>query len=133
MTGRTQNAEARPIFRKLALGTSIACLILGAILWFVVSGVESRLAETLLFVIAYVMAAIANTGRLPPMPSVPKVRDARPIFRRMALGVSIVCLSLALLFTFGDFGQGTMPAIICYFVGYVMMVIWQTGNWPSRK
>ena len=55
------------------------------------------------------------------------------MFRKLALGVSMVCLALALLFTFGDFGQGMLPAIICYFVGYVMLVIWQTGKWLASK
>ena len=133
MSNDAKLPEARPFFRKLALVVSYVCLILGFVLWFAVSGAENRYPETLCFVVAYIMAVISGTGRLPQLPKLPEQPDARPMFRKLALGVSMVCLALALLFTFGDFGQGMFPAIICYFVGYVMLVIWQTGKWPPRK
>lgn len=129
----THEPEVRPVFRKLALGVSVVCLVLGFIFWFVVTEPEMHFASTLCFVSAYVMAVIASTGRLPKVPTFPVEPNARPIFRKLALGVSVVCMLLGLLFTFGDFGQGRLPALVCYFVGYLMAVVAQTGNWPGRK
>jgi len=64
--------------------------------------------------------------------------DVRPVFRRLAGGVGIVCLALAALFAFVPLG-GNVPAgadarpaiYACSALGIIMSGIGLTGLWPS--
>ena len=62
-------------------------------------------------------------------------RPARPLFRKLALGVGMVCFLLAFVFQFGPVPKEDklLPALICLFVGVVMVTISQTGFWPRPK
>ena len=59
---------------------------------------------------------------------------ARPVFRRLAAGVAVVCFVLAVVFRFTDhtddwwFGVG-----ICLLMGVVMGSIAATGYLPRRR
>jgi hypothetical protein len=59
--------------------------------------------------------------------------DARPLFRRLAVAVAILCFLIAGAFGWfgGDdkwFGIG-----ISLFVGFVMLTIYTTGSWPGKR
>ena len=59
--------------------------------------------------------------------------DARPLFRRLAGGVSVVCFILAAIFAFAPIEPDARAAVYpCVFVGVVMVVIALTCSWPLR-
>ena len=59
--------------------------------------------------------------------------DARPVFRRLAVGVAVVCFVLAGVFGFVA-DEGRWLAVgVCLAVGVMMAVIGVTGYWPPRR
>lgn len=66
-------------------------------------------------------------------PDVDRPPDARPIFRRLALGLSIVLFILAAVFTFAAPQDDEFARNLCIGVGAMMLVIGTAGNWPPRK
>jgi peptidoglycan/LPS O-acetylase OafA/YrhL len=55
---------------------------------------------------------------------------SRPLFRKLAFGVAIICFVLAAVFTFTT--PEIFPRIVCLVVGFIMLVIGATGNWPPK-
>jgi hypothetical protein len=59
--------------------------------------------------------------------------QARPLFRRLAAVVVVLCFFLAGLFgLFLDDGKWLFIGL-CIFVGFVMATIASTGQWPPPK
>lgn len=58
---------------------------------------------------------------------------ARPVFRKLALALSVLCFLLALLFRFTTPEQGKFPVIISILVGFILLVIGRTGRWPPKS
>jgi hypothetical protein len=65
-----------------------------------------------------------SSGETPP---------ARPIYRKLALGVAVVCFALAAISGFARPGDGLHGLAILLFLGFVMAVIGVTGYWPPRR
>jgi hypothetical protein len=65
-----------------------------------------------------------TTGDKPP--------DARPVFRKFALGLAIVLFVLAAVFKFATPELENIPSVICLVVGFIMLLIGGTGYWPPR-
>jgi len=65
-----------------------------------------------------------SSGETPP---------ARPVFRKLAIGVAIVCFVLAAIFGVAQPEDGLVAPGICLFVGFVVAVIGATGYWPPRR
>jgi peptidoglycan/LPS O-acetylase OafA/YrhL len=59
--------------------------------------------------------------------------DARPVFRRLAVGVAVVCFALAGVFGFVADENKLFAVGVCLAVGAMMAVIGVTGYWPPRK
>jgi hypothetical protein len=66
---------------------------------------------------------MATTGERPP---------ARPLFRKLALGMAVVCVLLAAVFGFAPVEDRLLGVGICLFLGFVMFTIGRTGFWPPR-
>ena len=60
---------------------------------------------------------------------------ARPLYRKLALLVSVVCFGLAgvLCVVPAARQEGFLSTAICLFVGFVMLTIGRTGFWPRPK
>lgn len=59
---------------------------------------------------------------------------ARPVFRKLAIAVAIVCFLLAVVFgLLAPFEEKLLGMVVCVFVGMVMMAIGITGYWPPRR
>lgn len=58
---------------------------------------------------------------------------ARPIFRKLALGMAIVCLVLGALIAVAPVENNTFTSGTCLFVGFVMLTIGRTGLWPPPR
>jgi hypothetical protein len=67
---------------------------------------------------------MATTGERP---------QARPLFRKLALGMAVVCFLLTAVFAFGQVGNRLLGVVICLFVGLMMLTIGMTGFWPPRS
>jgi len=65
------------------------------------------------------------------------VRDekppARPVFRKLAIGVAVVCFILAVVFVFAPIEEKAFPVVVYLFVGFVMAVLGLTGHWPPAR
>jgi hypothetical protein len=69
--------------------------------------------------------------------------QARPLFRKLALGMAVVLFLLAavsgLAAVFGlvppdvTYNEKLMFVGICLFMGFVMLTIGRTGRWPPPK
>jgi hypothetical protein len=57
---------------------------------------------------------------------------ARPLYRKLAAGVALVCAVLAVVFRVADPEAGFFGPGVCLFVAFVMAVIASTGRWPPR-
>jgi hypothetical protein len=59
--------------------------------------------------------------------------DGRPLFRRLAAVLAVLCLALGILFGW-TLGEGKWVFVgLCLFVGFVMATITSTGYWPPRR
>lgn len=58
---------------------------------------------------------------------------ARPIFRRLALGMAVVCVVLGAVIGFARVEDDLFTCRICLFVGFVMWTIGRTGLWPPPR
>lgn len=58
---------------------------------------------------------------------------ARPVFRKLAIGVAVVCSLLAAVFGLARPEDGLLAPGVCLFVGVMMAVIGFTGYWPPRR
>jgi hypothetical protein len=59
---------------------------------------------------------------------------ARPLFRKLAFAVAVVCLIAALLVAiYSPRDEVLLSTGIFLFVGAVMLAIGITGNWPPRQ
>jgi hypothetical protein len=67
------------------------------------------------------------------MPDVDRPPDARPFFRQLAIGLSIVLFFLAAVFTFAAPQVDDFARNLCIGIGAMMLVIGATGSWPPRK
>ncbi len=75
------------------------------------------------------------------MTDIEKPAAARPLFRRLALSVSVVCFLLAGLFGImpdrflapADDSDRWLTVGVCFLVGLNMLVISKTGFWPPRR
>jgi peptidoglycan/LPS O-acetylase OafA/YrhL len=58
---------------------------------------------------------------------------ARPIFRKLALGMAVVCFVLGAVF--GVVADDNTPFAVgtCLFLGFVMLTIARTGLWPPPR
>jgi hypothetical protein len=66
-----------------------------------------------------------------------KSAQARPLFRKLALGMAVVLFLLAAVFGLApvadlDSKQKLVVVVPSLFVGYVMLTIGKTGFWPPR-
>jgi hypothetical protein len=66
---------------------------------------------------------MASTGERPP---------ARPLFRKLAVGMAVVCFILAAVFGIVPDENKLLGVLVCLFVGFVTSVIGTTGYWPPR-
>ena len=59
--------------------------------------------------------------------------QARPLFRKLALGMAIFLFLLTAASGFApvDSNSKLLGAGIFLFVGFVMLTIWKTGFWPA--
>jgi hypothetical protein len=64
----------------------------------------------------------------------PKTPQARPLFRKLALGMAVVLFVLATAFRLAPIGRDNklLGGGVCLFVGFVMLNIGKTGRWPPR-
>jgi hypothetical protein len=60
---------------------------------------------------------------------------ARPLFRKLALGVAVVCFLLGIVFALTPVLEESkwVCVIIVFFVGIVTLTIAKTGFWPRPK
>jgi hypothetical protein len=58
---------------------------------------------------------------------------ARPLFRKLALGVAVVCFALAAVTGLTGEGDGLFGPLVCLAVGFVMAAIGVTGYWPPAR
>ena len=68
MTSTGENPQARPLFRKLALGMAAVCVILGLVS-VIVPGENKLLWVGVFLFLGYVMMVIGTTGFWPPRPT----------------------------------------------------------------
>jgi hypothetical protein len=66
-----------------------------------------------------------------------KSAQARPLFRKLALGMAVVLFLLAAVFGLApvadlDSKQRLVVVVPSLFVGYMMLTIAKTGFWPRR-
>lgn len=66
------------------------------------------------------------------MPST-ETPPARPMFRKVAMAISILCFILVAVFGVLRPEDGLFPPVIFLFAGFVMATIGATGYWPRRK
>jgi hypothetical protein len=66
---------------------------------------------------------MATTGERP---------QARPLFRKSALGMALVCFLLAAVIGLAPLGDRLLGVGICLFVGFMMSTIGLTGSWPPH-
>jgi hypothetical protein len=66
---------------------------------------------------------MATTGERP---------QARPLFRKLALSMAVVCFLLAAVFGLAPLGDRLLGVGICLFLGFMMLTIGLTGSWPPR-
>ena len=59
--------------------------------------------------------------------------QARPLYRKLALGTAIVCFLLGAAFAISPIEGKTLTTIACLIVGAVMLTIGNTGYWPPRR
>ena len=59
--------------------------------------------------------------------------DARPVFRKLALGVAVVCFALGGVFGFVADESRWLAVGGCLVVGAMMAVIGVTGYWPPHR
>jgi hypothetical protein len=61
--------------------------------------------------------------------------QARPLFRKLALGMAIVLFLLAAIFGIAltENTSRWMSTGVCLFLGFVMLTIGKTGLWPPPK
>lgn len=56
------------------------------------------------------------------------------MFRKLALGMAVVCVLLAAVFGVAPGVEDRLMVVgICLFVGFVMLTIGMTGYWPPRR
>jgi hypothetical protein len=60
-------------------------------------------------------------------------KPARPIFRKLAGGVAIVCFVVGGVAAVANPNDGLFGPGVCLFVGFIMSVIAVTGYWPPRR
>ena len=61
-------------------------------------------------------------------------REVRPIFRRLAAGVAVLCFLFAIAAAiFMDEDSRFVGAAIFVFIGFVMGTIAFKGSWPARR
>jgi hypothetical protein len=65
--------------------------------------------------------------------STSKTPPARPIFRRAATGLAVLCFGLAVVFAMMVPEEGWFGPGVCVFVGFVMATIALTGHWPPHR
>jgi hypothetical protein len=58
---------------------------------------------------------------------------ARPMFRRLALGMAVVCFVLGAAFGIARGEDSLFIMVVCLFVGFVMLTIARTGLWPPPR
>ena len=58
---------------------------------------------------------------------------ARPIFRKAATGVAVICFVLAVAFAIIAPEEGLFGPGVCVVVGAIMATIAATGYWPPRR
>jgi len=58
--------------------------------------------------------------------------QARPLFRKLALGMAVVCFLLAVVFGLAPVGDRLLTVGACLFVGFMMLTIAKSGYWPPR-
>jgi hypothetical protein len=127
-----EKPQARPLFRKLALGLAIVLFLLAAVFGLAPTDNDLKLKAggPCLFV-GYVMLTI---GIWPPPPSGIRTKpQARPLFRKLALGMAFVCFLLAALVGLDPTDHNFIKWVgggSCLFVGFVMLTIGKTGFWP---
>jgi transcriptional regulator with XRE-family HTH domain len=68
----------------------------------------------------------------PAMTRILLQRSPWPLSRKLAIGMAVVCFLLAAVFAFGQVGNRLLGAVICLFVGLMMLIIGMTGFWPRR-
>ena len=66
------------------------------------------------------------------MSSTGETPQARPLFRKLALGMAVVCFILATVFGIAPGEDKLLTVGSCLFVGFVMLTIGKTGFWPPR-
>jgi hypothetical protein len=59
--------------------------------------------------------------------------QAHPLFRKLALGMAVICLGLAVLFGFTADDLKGWTVGVCLFLAFVMLTIGRTGTWPPRS
>lgn len=60
--------------------------------------------------------------------------QARPLFRKLPLGMAFVCFLLGGTFAIiAPIENPLMIVVPCVFVGFVMLTIARTGYWPPRR
>jgi peptidoglycan/LPS O-acetylase OafA/YrhL len=59
--------------------------------------------------------------------------NARPMFRRLALGMAVVCFVLGAVFGIAQGDDSLFTMLVCLFVGFVMLTIARTGRWPPPR
>lgn len=59
---------------------------------------------------------------------------ARALFRKLALGMAVVCVVLAAAFGVAPGVKDRLMGVgVCLFLGFVMLAIGTTGDWPPRR
>ena len=59
--------------------------------------------------------------------------QARPLFRKLALGMAVVCFLIAVVIGLLAPVGGRLQVVGgCLFMGYMMLTIGMTGFWPPR-
>lgn len=58
---------------------------------------------------------------------------ARPGFRKLAIGLAVICFLLAVVFGFAPIEGKLLGVVICLFVGFIMATIGATGYWPPPR
>jgi len=62
-------------------------------------------------------------------------RPARPVYRKLAIGVAVVSFVMAIVSALGLLAAGAKLfwTIVFLFVGFVFSTIAATGHWPPRS
>lgn len=59
--------------------------------------------------------------------------QVRPLFRKIALAMAVVCFLLAGVLEFAPIGSKVLPVGASLGVGFVMLTIGKTGYWPPGR